>query len=71
MNTYHTETLMPKDGSLILSGLPFKKGEKVDITLRTISKISDEQIEKELAGSVLSYINPFEPVSENYWEALQ
>jgi hypothetical protein len=71
MNTYHLETLMPKDGSVLLSGLPFKKGEKIDITLRTLKEVNVEQLEKELQGSVLFYIDPTEPVGEDDWEALQ
>lgn len=71
MESYHIETLMPKDGNLILSGLPFKKGEKLDITLRTVEHYDVSEIEEFLAGSVGKYINPAEPVADDEWEALQ
>jgi hypothetical protein len=71
MNTYHIEALMPKDGSVLLSGLPFKKGEKIDITLRTLKEQDVEELENKLKGSVLFYIDPFEPVGEDDWEVLK
>jgi hypothetical protein len=72
MNTYHIETLMSNDGSVLLSGLPFKKGEKIDVTLRTIQEENTEELEKKLRGSVLKYIDPFEPaIDPDEWEALK
>jgi hypothetical protein len=71
MNAYHIEALMPKDGSLLLSGLPFTKGEKLEITVRSKEKYNDEELEKYFVGSVLRYDDPFSPVGEDDWEVLQ
>jgi hypothetical protein len=68
---YHLETYMPNDGKLLLSGLPFKKGEKIDITVTTKPEVNVSELEKSLAGSVLFYIDPTEPVGEDDWEVLQ
>jgi len=42
MHTYHAKTTVEQDGRLVLSGLPFPKGEKVEIVIREATNISDE-----------------------------
>ena len=34
MQTYHATTVVEQDGKVVLSGLPFPKGERVEILVR-------------------------------------
>lgn len=38
MHTYQAQTVVEQDGRLVLSGLPFPKGEKVEVVIREVSK---------------------------------
>lgn len=33
MHTYHAETVVEQDGRLVLRGVPFPKGERVDVVV--------------------------------------
>jgi hypothetical protein len=33
MHTYHAETVMQPDGELVLRGVPFPKGERVEVVV--------------------------------------
>ncbi len=42
MHTYHAQTIVEQDGRLVLSGLPFPKGEKVEIVIREAPSSADD-----------------------------
>jgi hypothetical protein len=50
MHTYHAQTIVEQDGRLVLSGLPFPKGEKVEIVIReAVNGAEDDAAWKRLA----------------------
>jgi hypothetical protein len=69
---YFTEALLEKNGVLTLEGLPFKKGQKVEITVFSV-KLSPEPLEDPfiLRNEPLLDQAPFEPIATEDWEVLQ
>jgi len=52
-----------EDGTLAIKGLPFAAGDKVEVIIRSRSEDAAPHEEYLLRGSVIRYIDPFEPVS--------
>ena len=65
MQTFHAEIVVEKDGKLHLDHLPFSEGEAVHVYVSSAARVSQEL----LAGSVLKYEQPLEPVDPEAWEA--
>lgn len=70
MQTIKVETVVGKGGTLTVTGLPFQDGEVVAVSIspQTTSQTSSSH---PLAGLPITYIDPFEPVAVEDWEALQ
>jgi hypothetical protein len=70
-NAYRTRGRITKDGTLTLSGLPFHAGEQVEIIV--LGEISEHRTDRRypLRGEPLRYDDPFSPVDEADWQALQ
>jgi hypothetical protein len=49
MQTYHAETVVEQDGKVVLSGLPFSKGEKVEIVIRPAHPNEEDEAWRRLA----------------------
>lgn len=63
MQAYRVEKIIPKDKSLILTGLPFPIGDKVEVlVLRQYSKADEKRYS--LRGTPIRYEQPFESVAE-------
>ena len=71
MRTYQIEKVIPKTGILTIETVPFQAGEVVQIIILGQDKRIDDLEALPLAGSVLLYDNPTEPVAEEDWELLQ
>lgn len=69
MHTYETETILEKDGTLILSNLPFRAGERVKIQVEASIPAAPAGGVHPLRGMVLKYDDPTKPVAEADWEA--
>lgn len=73
MQTYHTETTIAPNGLPVLTNLPFKAGEIVEVTIE--AKNGGSPIIKRefpFRGHPLNYIDPFEPaVPPEDWNALR
>lgn len=73
MRAYRIETHVAEDGSVHLEALPFRKGERVEVIVRSreeeegAARVSPTALE----GSVLRYEAPTEPVAEDDWDALR
>jgi hypothetical protein len=65
MKTFHTETVVAKDGKLQLDHVPFSEGEPVHVFVTSAKSITKAS----LKGSVLKYEQPLAPVAEEDWEA--
>ena len=72
MNTqaYRTETTLSHDGKLSITGLPFRKGDAVEVTVLTQER--KRPIENyPLRGKPVKYHRPFDGAAHNEWEILK
>ncbi len=68
MQTYRIETTISKDGTISIKDLPFAKGDKVEILVRSRKRGKDQNREKyPLRGLPIKYTKPFDSVAENDW----
>jgi hypothetical protein len=70
MDAHRVETTLERDGTLTLSGLPFLKGETVEIIIAPKATTRDHG-SYSLRGSTVRYTDPFEPVAGDDWEATE
>jgi hypothetical protein len=78
MNAYKIRSIVTTDGSIVLTGLPFRVGQSVEVIildnvsdLNSASQPPDERW-KSLQGSVTRYDDPFEPaIPLTDWDVLQ
>ena len=71
MPTYRVKTIVPDDGRLILSNLPFHAGEAVEVIVLTRSGTIPRKNPYPLRGTPITYIDPTKPVAEADWDALR
>jgi hypothetical protein len=65
MFPYFIESRTIHNGEIILHGLPFNEGDKVDI----IFIKQESKAGYDLRGIKFKYIDPTEPIAEEDWEA--
>jgi hypothetical protein len=70
MQTYRTKTTLSQDGKLSIKGLPFRKGDAVEVIVIT-QKQQAKNNPYPLRGKPFRYINPFDGVAEDEWEAIK
>lgn len=70
MQTYHIETVVSEEGILNIKGLPFHKGEKVEVTVKSQSPADSLKEVYSLRGKPIRYKSPFGSVAENDWDIL-
>ena len=67
MQAYRLETVIQKDGSLILNHLPLKAGSNVEVVI-LVQPISSPSAERyPLRGKSITYLAPLEPVAQSEW----
>ncbi|MDZ7377243.1 MAG: hypothetical protein ONB13_11575 [candidate division KSB1 bacterium] len=71
MQIYRSETVVLKDGSILIKGLPFEAGDKVEVVIRPQQPKPKLNGRYPLRGTQIRYINPFESVAEEDWETLK
>ncbi len=72
MRTYRIETTIAKDGRISIQGLPFAKGDKVEVLVRRKKRASTNHKSKyPLRGTPVHYNDPFDSVAENDWVVLE
>jgi hypothetical protein len=69
MHVCRIETTVSGDGTIIVRDSCFTPGEHVEVVVR--SRDSQPLTDYPLRGKPLQYVDPFEGVAENDWEALQ
>jgi hypothetical protein len=69
MQAYRTETTISQDGKLSIKGLPFRKGDTVEVIVLT-QKPPSAREPYPLRGKPLHYAKPFESAADE-WEALE
>ncbi len=71
MQDYRVETRVSSDGSLILKGLPFPAGDKVEVIVRSREHEERKNKTYPLRGRPIRYTDPFGSVAEEDWESLR
>ena len=71
MQAYKTETTLAEDGTLVLNGLPFRAGDRIEVIVLGASPRSPDQARYPLWGKPFRYDDPTEPVADQDWEALK
>lgn len=71
MKEYTTEAEVGGDGRVVLDGLPFAEGERVEVTVRRSGGTTGMRDRYPLRGTVVRYDDPFGSVGEDEWEALR
>jgi len=69
MQAYRTETTLSQDGKLTVKGLPFRKGDRVEVIILT-RKSQASSKRYPLRGKPFKYEKPFDSVAEEDWDAL-
>ncbi len=71
MKPMQITTTVEKDGVLVLQGLPYPSGQKVEVSITPVSEAGPNASERyPLRGTPYRYDDPFEPVGLEDWEAL-
>lgn len=74
MQAIRIETTIEQDGEITLDNLPVHAGENVEIIILLNRKGSKEILvgnRYPLRGQPVTYLNPFDSVAENEWDALK
>jgi hypothetical protein len=71
MRAYRVEKIVPQNGVLELSALPFQAGEMVEIIILSRENGLSRTALYPLKGKVLKYENPTDPVASDDWEVLK
>ncbi|MSP14470.1 MAG: hypothetical protein EXR62_16140 [Chloroflexi bacterium] len=73
MQAYRIETTIAQNGTLLIQGVPFRAGDKVEVII--LPSRSQEKQEPQnrypLRGKVIRYEAPFDSVAENDWDTLR
>jgi hypothetical protein len=70
MQTYRIETIIPKNRILTIRGLPFRKGEKVEVIILSRPHGPETSKGYALRGKPFRCSAPFDPVAEADWNIL-
>jgi hypothetical protein len=72
MEAHRTESIVEKDGSVTVRGVPFREGERVEvIILPHEHEPSKSNLQYPLRGSVRRFDQPFDPAADaSDWGAL-
>ncbi len=69
MWVYRTEVVIHKGGVLVLRGIPFREGERVEVIV--LRQMKPQTTKYPLRNRPFQYHRPFDGVAEEDWEALQ
>ena len=71
MQTYRVEIIVSKDHRLVIGGLPFRKGEKVEVIISSQPHKMPINDNYSLRGQPYSYNLPFDPIAEDDWNGIK
>ncbi len=71
MLTHRIETVVSENRSLILRGLPFRPGERVEVVILSRPRGKVGKTRYPLRGKPIRYIRPFDSVAEDEWQVLR
>ena len=71
MDVYRVVKRIAPGGRLSLRNLPFQPGDRVEVIVRSQKDAGGDGEPYPLRGKPVHYLDPFESVDENEWEALR
>ncbi|MCC7353191.1 MAG: hypothetical protein IT330_05480 [Anaerolineae bacterium] len=71
MRIYCAKVTITEDGTLIIKGLPFEAGDKVEVIVRGQESAVKRNGRYPLRGKPVRYTAPFKGVAEDDWEVLR
>ena len=71
LQTYRVETTVSEKGVLTVRGLPFYKGEQVEVIIFHPARQTAKATRYPLRGKLIRYDAPFESVAEDDWDVLR
>jgi len=71
MQAYRLETIVPQNGELRLSQLPFRPGDRIEVIVLAQSLAQSPMNSFPLKGTVIQFDEPLEPVGMDDWSVLQ
>jgi hypothetical protein len=71
MQKYRIATTIANDGMLMIEGLPFQAGDKVEVVVYRREREGEDRGRYPLRDKPIRYIDPFGSVAENEWDVLQ
>ena len=69
MQAHREETTLSEDGVVTLHGVPFRRGESVEVIILPLQTPATSDKQYPLRGTPFTLLDPFEPVAEEDWEA--
>lgn len=70
MQAYRIETVVEKDGSLVLRDVPIQAGEQVEVIVLVRDHFRGSE-KYPLRGLPIRYDAPTEPIAESDWDVLR
>ncbi|MGH3147604.1 MAG: hypothetical protein ACRDTR_17565 [Rubrobacter sp.] len=70
MEAHKTDVVVEKGRTVTISNLPFSEGEKVEVVLRQRATPVEGAGAYAPRGEPVRYVDPFDSVVEDDWEAL-
>jgi len=70
VEAYRAEAVVHEGGTIVVGGLPFRKGRRVEVILLDKGETDDGTRGYALRGEpIAKYVEPFGSVAEEDWEA--
>ncbi len=69
MQAHRAETTLSEDGVLTLNGIPFHRGESVEVIVLPFAAPAPAGSRHPLRGTPVTLVAPTEPVADADWEA--
>ena len=70
MRTYRVQAIISNDGTLTIKKLPFRAGDRVEVIVRSHERERELTERYPLRGKPIRYVDPFDSVAEDDWDAL-
>jgi hypothetical protein len=68
VEAYRTNVIVHDDGTVVIGGLPFRKGQRLEVILLEQTKSREDVASYALRGEPVEYAAPFDSVAEDDWD---
>ena len=71
MQAHRVKTVLSEDGVIVLRGIPFRRGDAVEVVVYQFPEIAQSASRYPLRGKPVALRSPAVPVAEAEWEATE